>query len=310
MRVAIFTDNDFGKVNGVTTTLRAVLEHAPDEIDARIYTCDSIGIDAHEYLSLAAPGIGIPFYREMKIYWPPFRRLLRHVEADGAELVHVTTPGPVGLAATWVASRLGVRLIGSFHTNLGEYARVLSGSRRLGDLMDRYLRWLYGKCECIFAPSEATRETLVRGGIEVSKIQIWRRGVSTAEFSPARRSPALRKRWGVSDARPALLYVGRLSREKGLQLLEPLSNHLQYAGIRHRLVIAGDGPMRPELESRCPDAVFTGTLDHGEVATVMASADLFVFPSRTDTAGNVVLEAQASGLTVLVSDVGGPQENL
>jgi glycosyltransferase involved in cell wall biosynthesis len=310
MRVAIFTDNDFSKVNGVTTTLRAVLEHAPDDLDLRIYTCDSVGIESVDYLSLASFGIGIPFYREMKMYLPPCRQFLRHAAADGVDLLHFTTPGPVGLAALWVASRLGLRMIGSFHTDLAEYTRLLSGSKRLGQLMQQYMRWPYGRCERVFAPSHATRDMLIRAKINPSKIDIWRRGVSTTRFDPARRSGALRDQWRVSDQRPALMYAGRLSREKGLGMLEPLSKYLEYAGVSHRLVVVGDGPMRKELEVSCPAAVFTGTLSPDDIATAMASADIFVFPSLTDTAGNVVLEAQASGLPVLVSRVGGPCENL
>src|SRR5262249_36171926 len=121
---------------------------------------------------------------------------------------------------------------------------------------------------------------------------------------------SLRQEWGVSCERPALLYVGRLSREKNLALMPSLSRHLRYAGIDHRLVFVGDGPMRQELEHSCPDAIFTGTVAPDVVAGAMASADLFVFPSLTDTAGNVVLEAQASGLPVLVGEKGGPRENL
>jgi glycosyltransferase involved in cell wall biosynthesis len=310
MKVAIFTDNDFGKVNGVTTTLRAVLEHAPDDLDLRIYTCESVGMESIDYLSLSAFGIGIPFYREMKMYLPPLRRFLRHAMADGVDLVHFTTPGPVGLAAIWVASRLGLRMIGSFHTDLAEYTRLLSGSPWLGRMMQEYMRWPYGRCERVFAPSEATRDMLIRSRIDPARIDIWRRGVSTTRFDPAKRSSALRAQWGVTGSRPALVYVGRLSREKGLGMLGPLSRHLGYAGAAHRLVFIGDGPMRRELEAVCSGAVFTGTLSPDEVAVAMASADLFVFPSRTDTAGNVVLEAQASGLPVLVSRTGGPRENL
>ena len=115
---------------------------------------------------------------------------------------------------------------------------------------------------------------------------------------------------GRLDSRPALLYAGRLSREKGLGLLSPLSRALNDAGMSHRLVLIGDGPMQSELRATCGDAVFTGTLAPDAVAVAMASADAFVFPSRTDTAGNVVLEAQASGLPVLVTDQGGPHENM
>jgi glycosyltransferase involved in cell wall biosynthesis len=151
---------------------------------------------------------------------------------------------------------------------------------------------------------------LIRARINPAHIDVWPRGVSTTLFNPAKRSTELRARWGVSADRPALLYVGRVSREKGLSLLQPLSRFLEYAGGTHRLVIVGDGPMRSELAGNCPDAIFTGTMSPDGVATAMASADAFVFPSETDTAGNVVLEAQASGLPVLVSRVGGPSENM
>jgi glycosyltransferase involved in cell wall biosynthesis len=310
MKVAIFTDNDFTKVNGVTTTLRAVLEHAPATLDLRVFTCESVGIDMPDYLALRAFGVGIPYYREMKMYWPPFRRFLRHARAARIDLVHYTTPGPVGLAAMWVARRLGVRMVGSFHTDLAEYARVLSGSTRLGDLMDRYMRWPYRKCERVFVPSEATRELLARGSVDPEKISIWRRGVSTTLFNPGRRSSWLRARWGAGDDRPVVVYVGRVSREKNLSMLGSLTRWLDDRHIAHRLVIVGCGPMERELRELCPGAVFTGTLPPGEVADAMASSDVFVFPSRTDTAGNVVLEAQASGLPVLVSESGGPRENI
>src|SRR5262245_34427210 len=236
MKVAIFTDNDFEKVNGVTTTLRAVLEYAPDDVDARIYTCDDIGIDTPEYYSLRAPGIGVPFYREMKMYLPPTRRFVRRALADGVELLHFTTPGPMGLACLWTARRLGLRVVGSFHTNLAEYTELLSGSRTLGELLRRYVTWSYDKCEQIFAPSEATRSVLIRAGIDASKIDLWRRGVSTQLFNPSKRSAALRQQWGVSDARPAILYVGRVSKEKNLALAPSVTRFLDYAGVAHRLI--------------------------------------------------------------------------
>jgi glycosyltransferase involved in cell wall biosynthesis len=310
MKVAILTDNDFAKVNGVTTTLRAVLEHTPDDIDARIYTCADTGLDTDDYLSLPAFGFGIPYYREMNVYVPPVRRLIRHLAADGTDVLHFTTPGPVGLAAIWARHRLGLPMIGSFHTDLEAYASLLSGSPSLGRLRGGYLRWSYSRCERILAPSDATRTMLAHSGIAPSRIDIWRRGVSTTLFDPRKRSAAMRERWGVSDRRPALVYVGRLSKEKGLQALVPITRTLDYGGIAYRLVIVDDGPMRSELRDGCPGAVFTGTLAHEEVAVALASADIFVFPGRTDTAGNVVLEAQASGVPVLVSDVGGPRENL
>ncbi|MGC4082857.1 MAG: glycosyltransferase [Vicinamibacterales bacterium] len=146
VKVGVFTDNDFEKVNGVTTSLRAAIEHAPADIQLRIYTCDSTGIESPTYLSLRSAGVAIPYYSEMKMYVPPVRAFLQHARADRLDVIHLTTPGPVGLAAMYVASRLQLPMMGSFHTHLAEYTARLSGSPRLGALMQRYLRWPYGKC--------------------------------------------------------------------------------------------------------------------------------------------------------------------
>ncbi|MGE3273864.1 MAG: glycosyltransferase family 4 protein [Vicinamibacterales bacterium] len=310
MKVAIFTDNDFDKVNGVTTALTAVLRHAPPDVEPRIYTAAGLGADAPGYLALRSFGLPIPFYGEMKMYVPRWREYLRRVRQDGVDVLHLTTPGPVGLAALRVRRATGLPMVGSFHTDLAAYTEVLSGSVRLGGWMREYMRWIYGHCARVLVPSDATRGLLLRAHGQADRIEIWSRGVDTALFSPAARSERLRAAWGVSEDRPAVLYVGRVSREKGLDLLPALSARLTASGRRHRLIVAGDGPLRRELTEACPDAVFTGSLGRQAVAEVFASADLFVFPSRTDTAGNVVLEAQAAGLPVVVSDAGGPREQM
>src|SRR5262245_42476374 len=310
VRVAIFTDNDFGKVNGVTTTLMALLSHAPADIQPRIYTADAHGCESPTYLSLRSLGMPIPYYGEMRMYLPRARQYLRRVLEDGVDVLHLTTPGPMGVVALWVAARTRLPLLGSFHTDLEAYTTMLSGRPGLGRLMGSYMRWMYRRCRKVLAPSEATRGLLTASGLPADRIGLWTRGVDTTLFTPERRSARLREMWGVSHDRPAILFVGRLSREKGLECLPAVSRRLSAAGVRHRLIIAGDGPLGPWLRERCADAMFTGFLGREAVAEVFASADLFVFPSRTDTAGNVVLEAQAAGLPVVVSDAGGPRENI
>ncbi len=310
MKVAIFTDNDFDKVTGVTTALTAVLRYAPSDIQPRIYTAADLGCDQPDYLSLPSIGVGIPYYRHMKVYVPRWRQYLRRVQDDGVQVLHLTTPGPLGLTASWIASKTKLPMVGSFHTDLAAYTEMLSGSPRLGEWMRAYMRWLYGGCQRVFAPSAATRALLIAAKSHADRIEIWARGVDTTLFSPAKRSERLREQWRVSDRRPALLYVGRLSPEKGLGIMPELSRRLHARGLDHRLVFTGEGPLRRELSEQIPDAVFTGELGREAVAEVFASADLFVFPSETDTAGNVVLEAQATGLPVVVSGRGGPRENM
>jgi phosphatidylinositol alpha 1,6-mannosyltransferase len=308
MNVGIFTDNDFAKVNGVTTTLRAVLKYAPDGIRPRVYTCADVAKDDPDYFAAKSPGMRIPFYGEMRMYWPRVATLLNRVRADRIDVLHLTTPGPIGLATLFVSWRTGLSMVGSFHTDLAAYAVRLSGSTQLGAIMREYLRWPYGQCARVLTPSEGTRQLLIRSGMNASNIELWRRGVDAQMFSPAKRSTALRERWKVSDHRPAIAYVGRISKEKGLDRLPEIQSILHCHAIDHRMVLIGDGPHRAELQERLPDAVFTGTLPPDGVARALASADLFLFPSDTDTAGNVVLEAQACGLPAIVSDSGGPKE--
>ncbi len=310
MNVAIFTDNDFDKINGVTTTLMAALRHAPSSLRLRVYTAATLAVETTEYLAVRSFGVPIPFYGDMRMYVPRLFEFVARAKSDRIDVIHLTTPGPIGLAALFVAWRLKLPIVGSFHTDLAAYATTLSGSARLGSLMREYMRWPYGRCVKILAPSAHTRRLLIDAKANPAKVDLWLRGVDTALFSPAKRSQALRDSWHVSKRRPSLLYVGRVSREKQLLRLPAVQDRLHALGVEHRFVFAGGGPLLPELQARMPDAVFTGPLSRDAVAQVFASADLFVFPSRTDTAGNVVLEAQASGLPVVITGAGGPRENM
>jgi glycosyltransferase involved in cell wall biosynthesis len=310
VNVAIFTDNDFGKVNGVTTTLTAALDCAPPGMHLRVYTAAALEVATPDYLALRSMAVPIPFYRGMDMFMPRFRGYLARAREDRIDVIHLTTPGPIGLAAMHTAWRLRLPMVGSFHTDLAAYATVLSGSRHLGALMREYMRWVYGKCSRVLVPSDDTRALLISARTRAERIEIWRRGVDTSLFSPDRRSRELRDRWHVADNRPALLYVGRVSREKGLDLLPLLQQRLYARRLQHRFIIAGHGPMLVELQRWMPEALFTGLLSRQQVAEVFASVDAFIFPSRTDTAGNVVLEAQASALPVVVTNAGGPRENM
>jgi glycosyltransferase involved in cell wall biosynthesis len=253
-------------------------------------------------------GAGIPWYSQMKIYWPRAAALAKEMRRAGADVVHLTTPGPIGVAARHLAARRRLPMVGSFHTNLGDYASILSGSQALRGAMNAYMRWLYRPCRTVLAPSAATASALAAGGYRRERLGVWSRGVDTARFAPGRRSAMLRQEWGADDRRPVVLYAGRVSREKGLDLLPPVLTLLAGRGLTPTLVIAGDGPMLPELRQRLPRAVTLGEIGHARMGEVMASSDVMLFPSATDTFGNVVLEAQSAGLPVVVSDAGGPRE--
>jgi glycosyltransferase involved in cell wall biosynthesis len=308
MNVAIFTDNDFDKVNGVTTTLRAVLHYAPDGIRPCIYTASEFGDDGPGYFAPASIGMPVPFYSVMRMYLPRIREYVLRVGRDRVDLVHVTTPGPIGVAGMYVAWRTGLAVVGTFHTDLGAYTTQLSGSRLLGNLVGRQMRWTYSRCDRVLVPSASARELLINAHVDPQQIDLLRRGVDADLFSPAKRSPALRERWRVCERRPAIVYAGRLSCEKGLGILRAVQSALYRRGVEHRLVLVGDGPCRRDLQTELPDSVFTGMLRPADEAIALASADLFLLPSDTETASHAVLEAQASALPALVSSLGGPKE--
>ena len=259
MRVAVVTDNDFSKLNGVTTTLRALIRHTRGDVHARIYTFGSVAADEPGSTCLSSDVIPIPFHSERKMYLPRLRALRDRLRADDTNLIHLTTPGPAGLAARWLADSLRVPLIGSYHPELADDTTFSSGSRALGRAMDTYMRWLYGACGLVMVPSVATRERLIERGWRSDQLVIWSRGVDCEQFSPSRRSEALRRQWGVSDPGLVVLYAGRLSKEKGLGILRRIQHVLAAHGVAHRFVLAGEGPMTAELREVLPDAVFTGS---------------------------------------------------
>ena len=187
------------------------------------------------------------------MYVPRFWEFLRRARADRIDLVHLTTPGPIGLAALFVAWRLRLPLVGSFHTDLAAYATLLSGSRRLGALMREYMRWPYGKCARVLVPSEHTRQLLISAKANPDRIDVWPRGVDTDLFSPAKRSAALRENWHVSDRRPgAPVCRARLVARRGCCIFLPSRIALHTLGIEHRCIIVGDGPLLPDVaRSRC-----------------------------------------------------------
>jgi glycosyltransferase involved in cell wall biosynthesis len=223
----------------------------------------------------------------------------------------ISTPGPMGLVGLLAGKMLNVRTSGIYHTDFPEYIRILTEDKFLESLAWTYMRWFYGQQDTVFVNSEQYRRSWIDRGIEETKLQILPRGLDTELFTPGRRDLAFWKRFGGNDSRDPvvrLLYVGRVSKEKDLDVLAAAYRQLRDAGEPVQLFVVGVGPYSEALAATMPDAVFTGYLDGEELATAYASADIFVFPSTTDTFGNVIIEAQAAGLPVIVSDVGGPQE--
>jgi glycosyltransferase involved in cell wall biosynthesis len=213
--------------------------------------------------------------------------------------VHVVTEGPLGWSALQAAQRLRLPVVSDFRTNFHAYSRHY-GVGWLHKPIVAYLRKFHNRTATTMVPTEALRRELEAYGFQ--RLAVVARGVDTRRFDPARRSDDLRGAWGCAPGDRVLLYVGRLAPEKNLELL--LRCHAQMAAIdpRLRLVLVGDGPARADLQARCPQAVFAGTQSGDALGAHYASGDLFVFPSLTETYGNVTPEALASGLAVLAFD--------
>ncbi|MFM9105385.1 MAG: glycosyltransferase [Chloroflexota bacterium] len=303
VRAGIFVD-DFRSTHGVSTFYRAVCAEPGDDVTLELVHCGAAGAPGTALPAIAE--LPLPMYGDGRLPVPSLLDVLGLIERLDLDLVHVAAPGPLGIAAMTAARTLGLPVIGGYHTEFGAYARQLSGDSIVGDLVEMLTRQWYERCDLVVVPSRATGQALEDRGYRLHRLAVIANGVDAGCFDPARRDPAWRS--AIGGGRSLLLYAGRISREKGL---EPFAR--AYLEMRERrddvhLVLAGDGPLRPELASLLGNrATFTGMLDRNDLGTVMASCDLFVFPSETDTLGRVVVEAQASGLPAIVFE-GGPAE--
>lgn len=305
MRIALVTENFLPKLDGVTRTLAMLLEH----LNARGHKALVLGpkgaprryAGARIYGARGAP---LPFYPELRALLPS-PGLERRLARFHPDIVHVVDPMLLGAMGVVWAQRLGVPLVSSYHTNLAAYCTYF----RLGMLetpMWAYRRMLHNACDVTLCPSPSTARHLRKQSFE--RVGLWQRGVDATLFHPARRSTAWRQRMAGSDERPIALYVGRLSHEKNLNVLTEAWNALR--GRDAHLVIVGDGPARSDLQQALQGSsvTFTGYLQGEALAEAYASSDLFAFPSRTETFGQVVLEAMASGLAVLGFDADGVRD--
>ena len=308
MRVAIFSDTYPPQVNGVARTLsRLVATLRERGHEARVFTTsDPRAADEAEVRRY--PGAAFWSYPELRIGLPRADLVRRELEAWGPNLVHVATPFGVGLAARTAARALGLPMVTSYHTSLSEYARFYG----LGFLSGpgwSFLRWFHNSGLRTYVPTHAIRRELAARGF--LRTAVWSRGVDTTAFSPLRRDDALRCSLGADDDTVVVSYVGRLAREKGLDLaLDAMHAVRASCGDRVRFVVVGDGPYESRCRQHAPaGTVFLGRLEGHALSAAYASSDIQLFPSTTDTFGNVLLEGMASGLAV-VAVASGPTEEL
>jgi glycosyltransferase involved in cell wall biosynthesis len=293
-RVALVADG-LGAVHGVTSTLAQIRERGVPGFEVEVIGTDA-SVDRRLSAVAEAP---IPFYPGLTIGVPSLLAVVDALAGGGYDLVHVCSPGPAGVAALLTGRALGLAVAGSYHTELAAYTALRSGDALLTAGMRAALSTFYGQCDVVLSPSDAADARLRELGI--ARIGRWDRGVDLERFNPARRRSG--------DGRMSVFYAGRLTREKGADLLADSFLAAHARDPRLHLVLAGGGPEEDALRARLGrSATFLGWLAGDELAAAYASADIFLFCSQTDTFGQVVLEAQASGLPVVAVAAGGPTE--
>jgi glycosyltransferase involved in cell wall biosynthesis/predicted metal-dependent phosphoesterase TrpH len=295
-RIALIADG-IGSMHGVTHTIEQIRERGVPGFDI-----DVIGTDAGVDRRLpAATDLEMPFYEGLMLGVPGLPDLVEALAEGGYDLVHVTAPGPSGVAATLLSRVTGIPLVASYHTELADYAGLRSGDTGLEQVARAALGAFYAAPGLVLSPSPAADASLAALGTDQSRISRWERGVDVGRFDPVKADP---------DAFPGeikVLYAGRLTREKGVDLLAETFLRAHRADPRLHLLLAGGGPEEEDLRGRFGEhATFLGWLEGEDLARAYASADVFLFCSSTDTYGQVILEAGASGLPVVAVAQGGP----
>jgi glycosyltransferase involved in cell wall biosynthesis len=300
LRVAVVTETWPPEVNGVAKTAARFIEalrnrgHDIQLVRPRQGSDDRAG--AEEVLMR---GMTIPRYPDLRMGLPAKAALVRLWSFRRPDVVHIVTEGPLGWSALQAADKLKLPVVSDFRTNFHTYSSHY-GVGWLKRPILAYLRKFHNRTLATLVPTEAMRADLAALGFR--RLRVIGRGVDAMLFDPARRDERLRAGWGAAPDSVVLLYVGRLAAEKNLATLVAAAEAALAAQPRARLVFVGDGPARRELQARAPQAIFAGTRTGADLAAHYASADIFLFPSLTETYGNVTLEAMASGLAVVAYD--------
>ena len=310
MRIAVVTETWPPEVNGVALTLSKLIQllsqrnHTIQVIRPKQDKFDA-GSDHAGWSELLLKGLPIPRYPQLKLGLPSKKKLIQAWSQKRPDLVHIATEGPLGWSALQAAQVLRLPVTSDFRTNFASYSKHY-GVGWLSKPITAYLRKFHNRTSCTMVPTMALKAQLQTLGFE--NLRVVARGVDTDLFHPQQRSQVLRQSWKADEHTTVLLSVGRLAAEKNLDLIVTTYKSLVQSGKNVKLVFAGDGPYRTALQVQCPDATFMGMCDHSQLAQIYASSDLFLFPSLTETFGNVTLEALASGTPVLAYDCAAATE--
>ncbi len=324
-KLVLVTDTYFD-VNGVSNTIKRMIREAVRRnIDFTVVTCvaeadSSLHLEDAEVRRFIEQGrlkiftsiasLDFPQYDGLKICFPPMLDLIKYLQESGFTKMHISTPGMIGLAGLTAAKLLQMETAATYHTSIPEYVENYTKDVSLEAIAWKYMILFYHSVDEMLVPSEFVAKLLHKRGLRNRKLLILDRWVDTERFHPDNRGASYWQRFGVPRDVVKFVYVGRVAIEKNLHFLAEAYRNLRAGGTDAHLIIIGDGPYRAALELQLAGlpATFTGYLHGDALAVALASCDVKVFPSTTDTWGNAPLEAQSSGLPVIVTDIGGPAE--
>jgi len=304
LRIAVVTETWPPEVNGVAMTLAKLVQglshrnHDVQLIRPRQTKTDSPMSDS-SLEEVLMRGMPIPRYPELKLGLPSKKTLVKTWTLRRPDVVHIATEGPLGWSALQAAKVLKLPVTSDFRTNFQSYSKHY-GVGWLRKPIVAYLRKFHNATACTMVPTRELMRTLSQNGF--ANLKVVSRGVDTKLFNIAKRDTSLRSSWGATDDTKVLISVGRMAPEKNLDQVLKTYEALKVTGLAFKLVMVGDGPLKEQFQKRYPEIIFPGMLSQSNLAAYYASSDLFIFPSQTETFGNVTLEALASGIPVLAFD--------
>jgi len=315
MRVALFTDTFLPDVNGVARTLGRWAEYLEKNgASCRVFAPHSDNENGSDYNNTMVERFySIPFllYPECKLAIPNPILIKRALKEFKPDLIHVATPFNLGLYGLHYAKKHNIPIVASYHTHFDQYLQYYK-IQWVESMLWKYMTWFHQACRKVYVPSESTLKHLEHKGFH--GLEVWSRGVDVSRFHPEVDRAAVLRRYGVSEEDFVLLYVGRLAPEKSADVaLEAFSRLPERIREKAKFIVAGDGPLFKEYTETYygnPSLVFPGFVQGQELSELYAAADLFVFPSATETFGNVVLEAMASGTAVIGAAAGGVSDTV
>ncbi len=299
LRIAMVSETYPPEVNGVASTVAQLvlgLRERGHEVQLVRPRQDPDGAGTGTHDDVLVSGLPIPRYPHLKMGLPSRRALVKRWSLQRPDVVHIATEGPLGWSALQAATHLKLPVTSDFRTNFQAYSRHY-GIGWLHKPIQSYLRKFHNRSACTMVPTAALRDELAAQGFE--RLAVVARGVDTRRFSPTHRCQSLRSSWGASLSTQVVLHVGRIAPEKNLELLVQGFDAMSARNADLKLVFVGDGPLREQMQRRCSQAHFAGSRSGHDLAAHYASADMFLFPSLTETFGNVTPEAMASGLALL-----------